>query len=84
VNDQKLNHEAQSAIVLLRQKYQRGVYRVIRDPEGVISFWSIEGLEQNPFSLHFANRGRISGNIADMPDEFVRVFIDYVRKTIKR
>jgi glucokinase len=84
VNDQKLNHEAQSATVMLRQKYQRGVYRVIRDPEGVISFWSIEGLEQNPFSLQFANRGRISSNIADMPDEFVRVFIDYVRKTLKK
>jgi glucokinase len=80
----KLSHEAQGAIVLLRQKYQRGVYRVIRDPEGVISFWSIEGLEQNPFSLQFANRGRISSNIADMPADFVRVFIDYVRKTLKK
>jgi len=84
VDDLKLSHEAQSAIVVLRQKYPRGVYRVIRDPEGVISFWSVEGLEQAPFSLQFANRGRISSNISDMPADFVRVFIDYVRKTLKR
>ena len=84
MNDLKLNHEAQSAIVLLRQKYQRGVYRVIRDPEGVVSFWAIEGLEGNPFSLQFANRGRISSNVADMPADFVRAFINFVRKTLRR
>jgi hypothetical protein len=84
VNDLKLSQEAQGAIVLLRQKYQRGVYRVIRDPEGVISFWAIEGLEQNPFSLQFANRGRISSNIADMPADFVRAFINFVRKTVRK
>jgi hypothetical protein len=84
VSDLKLSHEAQGAIVLLRQKYQSGAYRVIRDPEGVISLWSIEGLERHPFSLQFANRGRISSNIADMPDDFVRVFIEYVRKTLRR
>jgi hypothetical protein len=84
VNDLKLSQEAQGAIVLLRQKYQRGVYRVIRDPEGVISFWAIEGLEQNPFSLQFANRGRISSNVADMPADFVRAFINFVRKTVRK
>ena len=84
MSDVKLYQEAKNSVAVLRQKYQRGVYRVIRDPEGVVSFWSVEGLEQNPFSLQFANRGRISGNIADMPDEFVRVFIDFVRKTLRR
>lgn len=84
MSDAKLYQEAKNSVAVLRQKYQRGVYRVIRDPEGVVSFWSVEGLEQNPFSLQFANRGRISGNIADMPDEFVRVFIDFVRKTLRR
>jgi len=84
VSDVRLYQEAKSSVALLRQKYQRGVYRVIRDPEGIITFWTIEGLELNPFALQFANRGRITSNIEDMPSEFVRVFIDYVRKTSKR
>jgi hypothetical protein len=53
---------------------------VIRDPEGVISLWTIEGYERDPFSVSFADRGRISGNIEDMSPEFVRALIEFVRK----
>ena len=84
MSDVNLKNQAKSSVILLRQMYQRGSYRVIRDPEGVISLWAIEGFEKEPFSLQFANRGRISGNIEDMPAEFVRAFIEYVRKIPKR
>ena len=83
MRDLKLYSEAKNAAAMLRQRYQRGAYRVIRDPEGVVSLWSVEGLESTPFSLQFANRGRISGEIGDMPPEFARAFLDYVRKTLK-
>ena len=84
LSDVHLYNEAIRAVAVLRQMYQRGTYRVIRDPEGVVSLWSIEGYEKDPFSMQFANKGRISGNIADMPPEFARAFIEYVRKTPKR
>jgi hypothetical protein len=61
--------------------YQRGSYRLIRDPEGVISMWSIEGFEKCSFSLSFADRGRVSNTIEDMSPDFVRAFVEYVRKT---
>jgi glucokinase len=83
MRDLRLYSEARNAAAALRQKYQSGAYRVIRDPEGVVSLWLVEGLEHSPFSLQFANRGRISGDINDMPPEFARAFLDYVRKTLK-
>ena len=79
--DVNLYNQGNSAVVVLMRMYQRGSYRVIRDPEGVISLWAIEGYEKSPFSISFANRGRISRHIEDMPAEFVRAFIEYVRKT---
>ena len=77
--DANLYTQGKSATALLLRKYQRGTYRVIRDPEGVISFWAVEGLEKSAFSMSFANRGRISNSIEDMPPEFVRAFIAYVK-----
>jgi hypothetical protein len=80
--DVSLYNQGKNALLLLVRLYQqRGSYRIIRDPEGVISLWAIEGTERNPFSVSFADRGRISGNIDDMSPEFVRAFIAYVRKT---
>ena len=58
------------------------MYHVIRDPDGVISVWSIEGEERGPFRISFANRGRVTGNLDDMPPEFVKSFVDYVQITI--
>jgi len=84
MTDANLLNQAKNSVALLRQLYQRGAYRVIRDPDGVISLWAVEGLERDPFSIQFANRGRISYNIADMPPDFVRSFVDYVKKTLKR
>jgi hypothetical protein len=80
--DVNLYNQGKSALALLVRLYrQRGAYRIIRDPEGVISLWAIEGCERTPFSVSFADRGRISGNIEDMSPEFVRAFIAYVRKS---
>ena len=76
-----LYNQGKSALAQLVRLYQRGSFRVIRDPEGIISLWAIEGNERNPFSVSFADRGRISGNIEDMSPEFVRAFVEYVRKT---
>ena len=78
--DVNLYNQGKSALAQLVRLYQRGSYRVIRDPEGVISLWAIEGNEKGPFSVSFADRGRVSGNIEDMSPEFVRAFIEYVRK----
>jgi hypothetical protein len=79
--DVNLYNQGKGAVVHLVRLYQRGAYRIIRDPEGVISLWVIEGYERKPFSVSFADRGRISGNIEDMSPEFVRAFVEYVRKT---
>lgn len=79
--DVNLYNLGKAALAQLVRLYRCGSYRVIRDPEGVISLWAIEGYERAPFSVSFADRGRISGNIEDMSPEFVRAFVEYVRKT---
>jgi len=84
MSDANLFNQAKNSLAALRQLYPRGAYRVIRDPEGVITLWALEGLERDPFSIQFANRGRISYQIEDMPPDFVRAFIDYVKKALKR
>ena len=78
--DVNLYNQGKGALAQLVRLYQRGSFRVIRDPEGVISLWAIEGCERGPFSVSFADRERISGKIEDMSPEFVRAFIEYVRK----
>ena len=80
--DAALYHLGRNAMVLLARNRQRGSYHVIRDPDGVISMWAIEGEERGPFRISFANRGRVSGDIEEMPPEFVRSFVDYVQKTL--
>jgi len=79
--DVNLYNQGKSALALLVSRYRHGSYRIIRDPEGVVSLWAIEGYERQPFSASFADRGRISGNIEEMSPEFVRAFVEYVRKT---
>jgi len=82
--DANLYNLGKSAIVTLALNRQHGSYRVIRDPEGVITIWAIEGLERGPFAISFANKGRISGNIEDMPPEFVKAFVEYIKKTVAK
>jgi hypothetical protein len=80
--DAALYNLGKHALAHLARSRQRGSYHVIRDPDGVISIWAIEGEENGPFRISFANRGRVSGNIEDMPPEFVKSFVDYVQKVI--
>jgi hypothetical protein len=82
--DANLYQQGKSAVVELMRRYRRGAYRVIRDPEGEITLWKIEGYDEGHFSLSFANKGRISGNLEDMPPEFVKSFVSYVRKKFNR
>ncbi len=82
--DAALYNLGKHAIVILAKNRRRGSYRVIKDPDGVITVWSIEGEEREPFRVSFANRGRISWDIEDMPADFVRAFVDYVQRTIVR
>lgn len=80
--DTALYNVGKNALLLLAKNRQRGAYHVVRDPDGVVSIWSVEGEERGPFRISFANRGRISGNIEDMPPEFVKSFVEYVQKSI--
>jgi hypothetical protein len=72
------------AVALLAKNCQRGSVHAVRDPDGVVSLWAIEGEERGPFRITFANRGRISGKIEDMPPEFVKAFVEFVERTVLR
>lgn len=74
---------AKSAAALLMRNYRHGAYRVIRDPEGVVSLWAIEGNPHAPFSISFVDKGRIYNNIDDVPDYVLKLFVEYVRKTVR-
>ncbi len=78
--DQDFYRQGKLAMTTLMRMRQRGTYHVIRDPEGVITMWAIEGEERKPFALSFADRGRISADIEKMSPEFVRAFVEYVRR----
>jgi len=80
--DATLDNLGKGALLQLAKRLQRGCYHVIRDPEGVITVWSVEGEERGPLRMSFANRGRVSGNLEDMPPEFVRALVAYVQKTM--
>ena len=82
--DVNLYQRGNGAVAQLMRVYRRGSYRAIRDPEGVISFWAIEGLENSAFSLSFANKGRISYNLQDMPPEFVKALIAFCDRIGRR
>jgi hypothetical protein len=71
------------AVVLLMRHYRQGAYRVIRDPEGIISLWVIEGSSNAPFSISFANKGRVYNKIEDVPDDLLKSFLEYVRNNVR-
>jgi hypothetical protein len=78
-----IHNQATAAVEALRRHYRKGAYRVIRDPEGVISLWAIEGNPNDPFSLSFVNRGRVYHQIEDVPEEMLKSFLEYVSKTVR-
>jgi hypothetical protein len=78
-----LYSQAKVAAESLMRRYRKGAYRVIRDPEGVISLWAIEGNPIDPFSLSFVDRGRVYNKIEEVPDDMLKSFLEYVRKTVR-
>jgi hypothetical protein len=81
--DSNLFSQVKSAVALLMRHYQYGSYRVIRDPEGVVSLWAIEGSPNAPFSISFFERGRGYNRIEDIPIDFLKSFLEHVRKPFR-
>ncbi|NTV51364.1 MAG: hypothetical protein HGA69_00820 [Desulfobulbaceae bacterium] len=82
-SDFNLYSQAKSAVATLMRHYRYGAYRVIRDPEGVVSLWAIEGSPHAPFSITFVDKGRVYNRIEDVPDSVLKSFLEYVRKTVR-
>lgn len=83
IRDINLCNQAKSSVSILMNHYRSGAYRAIRDPEGVVSLWAIEGSPNAPFSISFVEKGRVYNNIEDVPDVFMKSFVKYVRETIR-
>jgi hypothetical protein len=81
--DAILYSQAKSGVEALMRHYRYGAYRVIRDPEGVVSLWAIEGSPHAPFSITFVDKGRVYNRIEDVPDPVLKSFLEYVRKSIR-
>ena len=82
IRDIALYNLGKNAVGTFANNRRIGSYRVIKDPDGMISVWSIEGEERCPLRMSFASKGRVSGNIEDMPPDFVKSFVEYVQRTI--
>jgi len=76
-------NQGKTALVILARVHPHGAYRIIRDPEGVITMWSIEGAARMPFQASFADRGHLSNRIEDMSADFLRALVEYVKRTIE-
>lgn len=81
--DFKLYGQAQDAAETLMRHYRFGAYRVIRDPEGFVSLWAIEGSPRAPFSISFVDKGRVYNRMEDVPDSLLKSFVEYVRKSVR-
>jgi len=81
--DAALYNQAKSAVATLVSHYRYGAYRVIKDPDGIVSLWAIEGNANAPFSISFADKGRIYSRIEDVPHDLMKSFLEYVRQSIR-
>jgi hypothetical protein len=81
VRDSNLHSQAKSAVAMLMRHYRHGAYRVIRDPEGVVSLWAIEGNPTDPFSISFVEKGRVHYKIEDVPPDLLKSFLEYLQKS---
>ena len=78
--NRELLNQATSAVRSLQTHYRYGSFRVIRDPEGVVSLWAIEGDPKAPFSISFVEKGRTYSRLEDIPHDFLMAFIEYAQK----
>jgi hypothetical protein len=81
--DFNLYIQGKSAVASIRRQYHSGAYRVIRDPEGRVSLWAIEGNPSAPFSISFVEKGRVYTSIDDVPQDFLNSFLEYVRRSVQ-
>lgn len=81
--DREIKSQVKSAVAILMRHYRKGAYRVIKDPEGVISLWVIESGPNDPFSISFVDKGRVYNKIEDVPGEMLKSFLEYVRKAFR-
>jgi hypothetical protein len=81
--DSNFFNQAKSAVESIRIQHKFGAFRVIRDPEGSISFWSIESSPREPFSISFADKGRVYNRIEELPQDYLVSLLEYLKKTIK-
>jgi hypothetical protein len=70
-------------VASLLNHYRYGAYRAIKDPDGIVSLWAIEGRPNAPFSISFVDKGRVYTRIEDVPQDFLKSFLEYVRKTVR-
>lgn len=82
MRDQILVQQAQKAVDSLMRSYGFGAYRLIRDPEGVISLWAIEGTARTPFSIVFVDKGRSYRRVEELPDDYLRTFLTFVGTSV--
>ncbi len=75
--------DARDAVQVLLKQYRHGAYRVIKDPEGAISFWKIESKPNDPFSISFVEKGRVYNRIEDVPLNVLKSFVEYVHKKFR-
>jgi hypothetical protein len=78
--DATLYNQGKSAVASLLNHYRYGAYRAIKDPDGIVSLWAIEGKPNAPFSISFVDKGRVYRRIEDVPQDFLKSFLEYVRK----
>jgi hypothetical protein len=79
----EIRTSAKIAVQALMRHYRHGAYRAMRNPEGVISLWAIEGSPGAPFSMSFVDKGRVYHRIEDVPEDFLKSFVEYVRKSVQ-
>jgi hypothetical protein len=79
--DLNLYRQAKGTVESLMRHYRHGAYRVIRNPEGAVSLWAIESNPNEPFSISFADKGRVYYKIEDVPHDMLKSFLEYFCRT---
>jgi len=82
MNNRELLYRQGTAAVAAFSRHvsQRGWYRIIRDPEGVVSVWDILNTQTKPFAITFVDRGHSSHDLERMSPEFVKAMLQCLSK----
>jgi hypothetical protein len=77
--DPSLFNQAKTAVESIRRQHPYGAFRV-KDPEGSIYLWAIESSPREQFSISFVDKGRVYSRVEELPQDFLKSFLEYVRK----